>query len=123
MTGPEGASDDDDPAALARRFLDLWQEEVAGTGRDEGSGPLALRLAALHLAAMAQEPASGGLNDRAGATTSRAEAAPAASGDGAQRLAELASRLAACEERIAALAARPAGGGDGPPGGARTRRS
>ena len=53
MTGPTGSSDDDDPAALARRFLDLWQEEIAGSGRDDGPGPLALRLAALHLAALA----------------------------------------------------------------------
>ena len=32
MSKPEGMSDDDDPAALAKRFLDLWQEEIAGTG-------------------------------------------------------------------------------------------
>ena len=30
MSKPEGMSDDDDPAALAKRFLDLWQEEIAG---------------------------------------------------------------------------------------------
>ena len=53
MSEARSASDDDDPATLARRFLDLWQEEVAGTGRDEGPGPLASRLAALHLGAMA----------------------------------------------------------------------
>ena len=44
MSKPEGMSDDDDPAALAKRFLDLWQEEIAGTGRDEGPGALTLRL-------------------------------------------------------------------------------
>ena len=56
MSGAKSMSDDDDPAALARRFLDLWQEEFAGTGRDEGPGALTLRLAALHLAALARTP-------------------------------------------------------------------
>ena len=97
MTGAQGTSDDDDPAALARRFLDLWQEEIAGTGRDEGPGPLALRLAALHLAAMAGAPESGGLNGHTGTAEAGAETAPPASGDGARRLAE--ARSPPCRSR------------------------
>ncbi|MDE0203817.1 MAG: hypothetical protein OXK73_15430 [Rhodospirillaceae bacterium] len=122
MGKPEATSDDDDPAALARRFLDLWQEETAGTGRDKGPGALTLRLASLHLAQLAGGGEAGGLNAGAGAAAG-AEAAAAPSGDGAQRLAELALRLAAFEERIAELAARGPGAGDGPPGGADTGRS
>ena len=123
MTGPTGSSDDDDPAALARRFLDLWQEEIAGSGREGGPGPLALRLAALHLAALAGVVAGSGLNGPAGAAAPGSAAAPAASGDGGDRLAELARRLAACEERIAALAARGAGADEGPRSSPRGRRS
>ena len=125
MGKPEGMSDDDDPATLARRFLDLWQEEIAGTGRGEGPGALTLRLASLHPAQLAGGGESGGLNagPYAGAAAARAEAAATPSGDGAQRLAELSRRLEALEERIAELAARGPGGGDGPPGGACTGRS
>ena len=123
MSKPEGMSDDDDPAALAKRFLDLWQEEIAGAGRDEGPGALTLRLAALHLAALAPDAASDSLNGRAGDNTSGAEAPPPSSGDGAQRLAELARRLAACEEGIAALEARARGAGSGPRKGTRRDRS
>ena len=123
MSETTGTSDDDDPAALARRFLDLWQEEVAGTGRDEGPGALTLRLAALHLAALAPGAESGGLNGSPGETTSGAEAPPPSSGDGAQRLAELARRLAACEEGIAALEARAPGRGGGARKGTRRDRA
>ncbi|MDE0389322.1 MAG: hypothetical protein OXI75_11545 [Rhodospirillales bacterium] len=126
MGRPEGTRDDDDPATLARRFLDLWQEEIAGTGRGEGPGALTLRLAALPLAALGGGGERGGLNANTDADTAaeaRAEAAAAPSGDGAQRLAELSRRLAAFEERIVELAARGPGGDDGTPGGAGTGRS
>ena len=62
MGRPEGTRDDDDPATLASRFLDLWQEEIAGTGRGDGPGALTLHLAALHLAALAGGEEGGGLN-------------------------------------------------------------
>ena len=123
MSKPEGMSDDDDPAALARRFLDLWQEEIAGSGRDEGPGALTLRLAALHLAALAPGAGSGDLNGSAGNTASGAEAAAPTSRDGAQQLAELARRLADCEEGIAALEARARAAGSGPGKGTRRDRS
>src|SRR5690606_28198468 len=105
----------DDVDALARRFLDLWQEQAALLATDprlaELSGAwltLWQRGAGMAMQAAAGEgggnarQADAGRNSAAG-RAERPAAAAAASGDGQPDPAELARRLAECEARIAAL--------------------
>ncbi len=111
-------SDAPDLDALAKRFLDLWQAQVAASVSDPAladwiaqlmagapGAPDALNAAPrgqAHAGIAAFTAAAGG-----------APAAAAAPGAGDERLVELDRRLAACEERLAALerAAGEAGGG------------
>jgi hypothetical protein len=128
-------TDTPDFAALAREYLDLWEDQLAAMAVDPTLAEQSARffetmgqaeaatnpLATAQMAAMAQQfmtlagLAAGGKPDNGDATdvpTKRrpAGAAPAAAapGDSAQQLAELTSRLAALEERLARL---EAGGG------------
>jgi len=112
-------------AALARRYLDLWQQQLAagGTGTAGAAAAEAASILAQVLSGDlpgknrkgvrngdADEAASGIAPDRAAALE------PASvDGDGGDD--EFARRLAECAERFAALAAGVGGGGGGTDGG------
>jgi hypothetical protein len=95
----------DHTADLARRFIDLWQQQVAAMAGDPALVEMALRFMAPFAAGAGGERAP------------RAAPAAAAPGDVLARLDELARRLAVCEERLAALEPEPRRGR----GGARPR--
>lgn len=128
-------TDTPDFAALAREYLDLWEDQLAAMAADPAIAAQSARffetmgqadaaanpLATAQMAAMAQQfmtlagLAAGDRADNGDATDVPARRAPAGStaataapGDSAQQLAELASRLAALEERLDRL---EAGGG------------
>ena len=139
-----------DFAALARDYLDLWEDQLAAMAADPTiaeqsarffdtmgqAGAAANPLATAQMAAMAQQfmtlagLAAGGKADN-GETTVRgtertppgATAAAAAPGDSAQQLAEFASRLAALEERLDRLEAGAGGTRRRAKPAARKRRS
>lgn len=90
-----------DTAALARRWLDLWEDELAAFATDHGlAGPLAGLLAAFARFVPAGRADSG---DGGPATPPRPAAASPASGDGAGGLDQFAHRLDALELRLARL--------------------
>jgi len=98
-----------DTAALARRWLDLWEDELAAFATDPG---LASQLAGL-LAAFARFAPAGRADSGDGGpapSPPRPTAAGPASGDGAGGLDQLALRLDAIERRLARLerAGKPA---------------
>ena len=110
------SGDAPDLEALAKRFLDLWQEQVAASVADPALADwLARFLAAPGTAGPPAGPTSGMTPDAAAfadvfaamARRSPAAAAPCRPGD--DRMDELAGRLAECEKRLAALE-RGAGG-------------
>jgi hypothetical protein len=113
----------DDTTELARRFLDLWQQQVAAMASDPTLVELALRF----MAPFAASPGPGGGpsngHDGAANGAARAAAPAAAPGDVVARLDELAGRLALCEERLAALDAKPGRRRRGARPGPRARRS
>src|SRR5665213_631282 len=100
-----------DLAELARRYVELWQEQLSALAAD----PAAARGMAGLLAGMAPfwPKQEGAAHDAPPAPEpNRPPAAGAASGEFGPDLARLASRLAAVEKRLAALegGARPGGG-------------
>jgi uncharacterized protein YceH (UPF0502 family) len=104
------ASENDEPTAefdrLARRYLDLWQSQLAGLAADQS---LAEQIARLFAAANAQvasaiQAAQGA--PHAAATTTGTASAAAPSGNGSDDVGELRKRVAALEARIAELEAR-----------------
>jgi len=124
-----------DFAALAREYLDLWEDQLAAMAADPTIAAQSARffetmgqadaaanpLATAQMAAMAQQfmtlagLAAGGKAENGDTTDVPAQRTPAGStaataapGDSAQQLAQLASRLAALEERLDRL---EAGGG------------
>jgi hypothetical protein len=113
------ASDKDDGAAdfdrLARRYLDLWQNQLAGLAADEA---LTEQIARLFAAANAQvasaiQAAQGTSHAPPSSPTSHSTsyspgtAPPAApSGHGADDVGELRKRLATLEARLAELEAK-----------------
>jgi len=124
-----------DFAALARQYLDLWEDQLAAMAGDATlaeqsarffeamarSGAAGNPLATAQMAMLAQQfmtlagLSAGGAPDHGTSTKPATAAGPAgpataaaASGDRVQQLAELASRLAAVEERLDRL---EAGGG------------
>ena len=136
--------DTPDFAALAREYLDLWEDQLAAMAGDTAlaeqsarffqamggtdtaanpmANPMANPAATAQMAAMAQQfmtlaglAAGGKVNDGdpannpALSNAARPAAPAAASGDGAQQLAELSSRLAALEERLDRLEAGSGG--------------
>src|SRR5215469_10123871 len=114
-----------DIEALARRYLDLWQDQATALA---GDAELARQLgrwfsvmqsgmANAVQAAASSTPATGAPT---GKPAAGAAAPAAASGGGELRLDELARRLAAVEERLARLEA--GAGGPGKPAGRRARR-
>ena len=109
------SGDAPDLEALAKRFLDLWQEQVAASVADPA---LADWLARFLAAPNQNGPTSGMTPDAAAfadvfaAMASRSPAAAAPCRPGDDRVDQLAGRLAECEKRLAALerAAHGAGG-------------
>jgi hypothetical protein len=142
-------TDTPDFAALAREYLDLWEDQLAAMAADPtlaeqsarffgamgGAEATANPMATAQMAAMAQQfmtlagLAAGGKANDGDAKPTTAGPAPgpapvaAAPGDGAQQLAELASRLAALEERLDRLEAGSSGAGGGAKPAARKRSS
>ena len=110
------ASDDPKPGPesdfdrLARRYLDLWQNQLSELASDQA---LTEQVARLFAAANAQvasaiQAAQGGPNARSSAPTGQAgsASAAAASQHGADDVGELRKRVAALEHRIAELEAK-----------------
>jgi hypothetical protein len=107
-----------DPEELARKTLDLWQDQLAALAGDPEAGAAMARLfsfAALGPAAVMRafaeaaggslEPneRAGGGQERGGAKAAGAEAAAAPSQPGHDRLARLERRLDELERRLAEL--------------------
>ena len=137
--------------SLARRYLDLWQDQLAGMAADPevaetiartielmNAGAAQMATAALAAQAVggeAKEPQPHGATpeppsaagDRptaaSGPAASGTQAAAPAPGHADHDVAELARRIGALEQRIAALEAGPGGKGGGPEKGSRRRRA
>src|SRR5262245_23098380 len=99
------APESDDPAdvdRLARRYLDLWQSQLAGLAADQA---LTEQIARLFAAANTQVASflqmAQGAHQHASSTGTQATAA--ASGHGADDVGELRKRVEALETRIAEL--------------------
>ncbi|MCG8690896.1 MAG: hypothetical protein MI806_06780 [Minwuiales bacterium] len=115
-----------DNAELAKRFVDLWQEQTALMAADprfaEAIGHVAGRLWPGSNAdggpreGEQDDRGSGSVRERDGEPAEAAGAAPdgAAPDVGDDIAAELARRIAECEARIAALASDPGGPGGKP---------
>lgn len=113
------SDDAPDLEALAKRFLDLWQDQVAASVADPALAEWLARFLAApggpgaatktpkdgktlnETAAFADETAA--FADIFAAMASRAAPAAASYGAGDDRLDELARRLAECEKRLSAL--------------------
>ncbi|WP_254434899.1 hypothetical protein [Magnetospirillum sp. UT-4] len=128
-----------DLKALARRYLDLWQEQVAAMAND----PALAEALARSIALIAQGPAAFVQVAQTGMSSPASEARtpdaaspkrpfPASTGSPAVAAAPddpcldaagLARRLAAVEDRLAALESRLGEGGGKPEGGPRRRRA
>ena len=118
---PAMSGDAPDLEALAKRFLDLWQEQVAAAVADPALADwLARFLATPGQIGPTSGPTSGMMPDAAAfadvfaAMAGRSPAAAAPCGAGDDRVDQLARRLGECEKRLAALE-RGAGGAGGPP--------
>ena len=122
----EVMSDDPrDPEILARRFLDLWQEQVAASVADPALAQWLARFMTTQpgaaTAGNAAAPAGNAANGQAFAdifaamsqsyASHGAPASAPASGPGDDRVDELARRLAEFERRLAALESGPGGAG------------
>ncbi len=108
-------SDPPDLDDLARRYLDLWQDQLSALADDDEVAEVmarTLELMTTGAAALARN-ARADADDRAHPEDGT-QAAPPARGGADPDLAELAGRVGALEERIAALEA-----GTGRPGGGR----
>jgi orotidine-5'-phosphate decarboxylase len=105
------ASDDHDPAdadRLARRYLDLWQSQLAGLAADQG---LTEQIARLFAAANAQvasvlQMAQGAQHAASPSAQTGSQAAAATPGYGADDMGELRKRVEALEARLAQLEAK-----------------
>src|SRR5258707_2673304 len=120
-----------DLTSLARRCLDLWQEQVSALAGDPAVAAEVARLLGLlegGAAAWWQVVASRGKTDGYGAGTATSTgpagsaAAPLSPAAGGDDLARLAARLAALEERLARLESGPARKPRGAGGSARPGR-
>src|SRR5690349_19587468 len=104
-----------DLAALARRYVDLWQDQLTAMAADPALAETTARLLAA-LVPVGWPPQQHPQDDDAGIFSASRSAAPgsaatgAASGQRGRRLDELARRLAVVEKRLAAVEAgiRPA---------------
>jgi|TARA_B100000315_G_scaffold183494_1_gene172401 hypothetical protein len=96
-------ADEPDIETLARRFLDLWQEQVAANVSDP-------RFAGLFAGARPKDRAENHADDSASISApSGAAAAGLSPGLGDDQLDEFARRLADCTERLGALERRTKG--------------
>ena len=137
-------SDPPDLHALAQRYLDLWQEQLAGLAQDREVAELMARTIELMntgASAMAspEGAAKGGETPKRDGTDTKqkpdaspsgaagrapgAQAPAAARGAPDDDLAECARRLGVLEKRVAALEAGTRRGRGGAKGGSRPRRS
>ena len=130
---------------LARRYVELWERQLAATATDAAMTaqlanaftamaqvwPMALQglAAAAPVGGQSGDGKAGdgqGAGQTGGGATAAGPAgaatAAAAPGDGIQQLAELERRLAAVEERLAAVEARPRGRSGGAATGGRRRK-
>ena len=106
-----------DIEALARRYLDLWQDQASALA---GDAELARQLG--RWLTLMQSGMAHAFQAAAPTTSAPGPQTPAAASDGGQpRLDELAGRLALLEERIARLEA--GAGGKRKPAGRRAHRS
>ena len=101
----DGAPDSGDFDRLARRYLDLWQNQLSGVASDQA---LTEQIARLFAAANAQLASVLQAAQGAPHATSASGASPSAAAPqhGADDLGELRKRLAALEARLAELEAR-----------------
>src|SRR6516165_8516280 len=99
-------SEQPDLEALARRYLDLWQDQATALA---GDAELARQLG--RWLGLLQSGMTNAV--RSAAPSPGPASAAAAPGGGEPRLGELARRLAAVEERLARLEARAGAGGKG----------
>jgi len=111
-----------DIEALARRYLDLWQDQATALAGDAELARQLGRWFSVMQSGMANafQNAASSTSGSAGKPAPGAPPASAAPGDGKLHLDELARRLAAVEERLARLEA--GAGGPGKPAGRRARR-
>ena len=103
-----------DLAELAKRYVDLWQDQLMAIAGDPALADSMMRL---FMAASPWASPAGASGERGAAAASGAAAAAAATVERDRRLAELARRLAALDRRLAALE----GGADGRGGGAKPK--
>jgi hypothetical protein len=102
-----------DVEALAKEFLDLWQQQAAATLTDPGLSDAMARWLELaggfFAAAQGIKPSApaGAADD---GLKARAASSGAAPGGGQHGLDDLLRRLAACEKRLARLEKQPKGG-------------
>src|SRR5574341_362929 len=103
-------SDSSDLGVLARRYLDLWEEQMAAWASDAALADvlrLWLGLASLdRFGAGGRGDGAAGRGGKDGERASRAAAAADASRDSHHDMAEFARHLAALEQRLAAVEAR-----------------
>src|SRR5215475_2455394 len=113
-----------DIEALARRYLDLWQDQATALAGDAELARQLGRWFSVMQSGMANAvqaaSSTSAAGDSAGKPAAGTAAPAAASGGGELRLDELARRLAAVEERLTRIEA--GAGGPGKPAGRRARR-
>src|SRR5215467_4407789 len=117
-------SSEPDIEALARRYLDLWQDQATALAGDAEIARQFGRWLTLMQSGMAHAFQPLATSPGPNAQPAAGAAAPAAASDGREpRLDELARRLAAAEERIARLESGAGADRKAPRRGARRRRS
>lgn len=104
-------ADDSELERLARRYLDLWESQLAAMAADsELAEQLGRLFAATNASLLAGVKAAGAEQEANAGVTSvpsdRTAAASVARGDGTVDVAELERRIAALERRLAALERR-----------------
>jgi hypothetical protein len=118
---PARDPDRPDLAALAKRFMDLWQEQMTALA---GDSELADNVARFLKALPPGMPFWPGFRDPGqGAAADRPAAAAPPSGERRRDLEQLASRLRAVEERLARLEAGTRGGSRRPASKPKKRRA